>query len=299
MVRKKDFILKTPILFLVFNRLSTTQSVFTEIRKAKPKQLFIASDGPRTKEEEKKTNSIRRYILDNINWSCKVKTLFRKKNLGCKYAVSGAISWFFKNIEQGIILEDDCLPNQSFFRFCEEMLKRYKDEKNVMMISGDNFIGEKTKNMKESYYFSRNVHIWGWASWRRVWKQYKVDLNDSEFKEIDSFHINFIHKKRLRDQLFWAVKRNSTWEIQLQYLAYRKNFFCIVPKNNLIKNIGFEGEYTNTKPNRIDKKHLCLDSKELSFPLVKPKDCIINKKFDKLEKIKDLKRRVLKKIWIG
>src|SRR6056297_619848 len=128
--KQKQF--ETPVLFLIFNRLDTTKQVFEEIRKAKPKQLFIAADGPRTKQEKEKTDAVRKYVLDNIGWKCSVKKLFRNKNLGCKYAVSGAIDWFFENVEQGIILEDDCLPSQSFFRFCEELLEKYKDDERVM-----------------------------------------------------------------------------------------------------------------------------------------------------------------------
>jgi hypothetical protein len=114
--------LSTPLLFLVFNRLDTTKKVFEEIRRAKPNKLYVAADGPRNDQEKDKTDAVRKYILENIDWKCKVKTLFREKNLGCKYAVSGAIDWFFNNEEMGMILEDDCLPSQSFFRFCQDML---------------------------------------------------------------------------------------------------------------------------------------------------------------------------------
>ena len=149
---KTSFELDTPILFLVFNRLNTTKQVFEEIKKTKPKQLFIAADGPRNKEEKKKTDAVKKYVLDNIDWKCQVKTLFRKKNLGCKYAVSGAIDWFFENVEQGIILEDDCLPDQSFFRFCQEMLERYKNEKKILNITGQNPLCKH--NFFKSYSFS-------------------------------------------------------------------------------------------------------------------------------------------------
>jgi len=138
---EEKFGLTTPVLYLAFNRLGTVKKTFPEIRKAKPRQLFISCDGPRTKEEREKTDAVRKYILDNIDWKCNVKTLFRNKNLGCKYAVSSAIDWFFKNVKQGIILEDDCLPSQSFFRFCQEMLERYKDDERIMQISGTNVEG--------------------------------------------------------------------------------------------------------------------------------------------------------------
>ncbi|MBC8435307.1 nucleotide-diphospho-sugar transferase, partial [archaeon] len=136
---KNKFELTTPVLYLVFNRPGYVKKTFPEIRKAKPMQLFIGADGPRNSEEKKKTDAVRKYILENIDWKCDVKTLFRKENLGCKHAVSGAINWFFKNVEQGIILEDDCLPDQSFFRFCQELLAKYENSKQVMQINGTNF----------------------------------------------------------------------------------------------------------------------------------------------------------------
>jgi hypothetical protein len=119
-----------PVLFLVFNRIESTKRVFLEIGKAKPRKLFIASDGARENKEGEKevVKQIREYILKNINWKCEVKTRFREKNLGCKNAVADGISWFFDNVEEGIILEDDCLPSQSFFRFCQEMLEKYRDD---------------------------------------------------------------------------------------------------------------------------------------------------------------------------
>jgi hypothetical protein len=296
---KKEFQLKTPVLYLVFNRLDTVKKTFPEIQKAKPKQLFIASDGPRKEKngEKKIVEEVRRYILSNIDWKCEVKTLFRKENLGCKYAVSGAIDWFFKNVEQGIILEDDCLPNQSFFRFCEEMLDKYKNEKKVMMVSGNNFIEEKTKNLKESYYFSRNAHIWGWATWKRAWKKYKVDLTKEEIAKIKNFKINFIEKYQLKKVIKYHKEKNATWDHQWQFALSHFNRLCIIPKINLVKNIGFEGEYTNTKPNKFDKRYFSREALEMQFPMKETKVIIRNKQFDRIELVKDLKRSVLKKLF--
>lgn len=130
----------TPILFLIFNRIETTQKVFLKIKELKPKYLYIAADGPRISKPEEKDScqKVRNYILEQIDWNCNIKTLFREKNLGCGKAVSEAINWFFNNVEEGIILEDDCLPNNSFFYFCEKMLNFYKTENKIFMISGFN-----------------------------------------------------------------------------------------------------------------------------------------------------------------
>ena len=133
--------LTSRILFLIFNRPDTTQRVFNEIRRVKPTKLFVAADGPRkNKEGETERCQAARDIINQVDWDCDLHKLFRDKNLGCKMAVSSAINWFFENVEEGIILEDDCLPHPTFFRFCQELLGKYRDDERVMVISGDNFL---------------------------------------------------------------------------------------------------------------------------------------------------------------
>src|SRR5258708_3549575 len=174
----------TPILFLIFNRPFPTRRVFAEIRKARPAKLFVAADGPRPdKPEDLETCRETREIIKDIDWPCEVQTLFRDKNLGCGVAVSGAITWFFQNVEQGIILEDDCLPDPSFFPFCTELLERYKDDERILLISG-NFLQQKNKKfmVKASYYGTLIPHLWGWASWRRAWAKY--DFNLTKWPEV-------------------------------------------------------------------------------------------------------------------
>jgi hypothetical protein len=292
--------LKTPILFLVFNRIDTTKQVFEKIKEARPKQLFIASDGPRKekKGEKEVVEKVRKHVLDNIDWPCKVKTLFRKKNLGCKYAVSGAIDWFFKNVEQGIILEDDCLPSQSFFRFCEELLERYKSDERVMSISGYNPLDKF--DVKESYLFSKYFYCWGWATWRRAWD--KNDLEMKEYKKIKeegrlkedypNFIERILREKRVNDCLNNKAK---SWATSFGFSHQLNKGLCIVPRENLIENIGFSEEYsTNTKENKWDKKFLHRKSTEMKFPLKHPKKISSSKKFDKLHLKQDLKRVILK-----
>ena len=154
-----------PILLIVFNRLNTTQKVFEKIKEVKPKKFFIAADGPRkNKEGEKeKTGEVRKFILENIDWDCEVKTLFRDENLGCGKSVSGAITWFFENVEEGIIFEDDTVPDKSLFNFCEAMLNKYRLENEIKIIGGVNF-QDGIKRGDASYYFTRICHIWGWAT---------------------------------------------------------------------------------------------------------------------------------------
>jgi hypothetical protein len=175
-------ICNTPVLFLIFNRPNTTEQVFEAIAKAKPRCLFVAADGPRTdKEGEAEKCQAVRDIIKRVDWDCEVKTLFREQNLGCKEAVSSAITWFFEQVEEGIILEDDCLPSDSFFSFCAELLEKYRDDKRIMMISGDNF-QDGIQRGDASYYFSSVPWIWGWATWRRAWRLY-----DREMQTFPSF----------------------------------------------------------------------------------------------------------------
>jgi hypothetical protein len=230
----------TPILFLIFNRPDTTIQVFDEIKKIKPKYLFIAADGPRTgKAGEKELCEETRAVITQIDWNCEVKTLFREHNLGCGLAVSEAITWFFKQVEQGIILEDDCLPDPSFFTFCEILLEKYKDDYRVSTIGACNY--QLENNTENSYYFSIYAHIWGWATWRRTWNLYTYAITDYK-KEM----INNQFKTR-KERSYWHTVFNNpdkiaeinTWDYQLQYVNFKYNTLSVIPAINLVKNIGF------------------------------------------------------------
>ncbi|AJJ46580.1 nucleotide-diphospho-sugar transferase [Francisella tularensis subsp. novicida] len=251
--------LNTPVLFLVFNRLDTTKQVFEAIRQAKPPRLYVAADGAREekKGEEQKVKAVREYILNNIDWNCEVKTLFRDKNLGCKYAVSGSINWFFENEEMGIILEDDCLPSQSFFWFCEELLQKYKNNKKIGMISGDNF-QRGIKRGEADYYFSVYNHIWGWASWSDRWANYNVEVGNIDsnkfIKEL------FTDKKVVRywTDIFKSMKNKciDTWDYQWTFTLWNNKQLSILPSANLISNIGFGEDATHTiEENRLNNMH--------------------------------------------
>ncbi len=160
---KKDSLFNTPVLFIIFNRPETEKRVFEQIRKIKPKYLFVAADGPRKNRSDDAENceAARKVVDENVDWPCEVKKLYRNENLGCKLAVSGAIDWFFSNVEMGIILEDDCLPDLSFFKYCEELLNKYLGDNNVMMVSGFNYLGQFCFS-RNSYIYSNIGSIWGW-----------------------------------------------------------------------------------------------------------------------------------------
>lgn len=235
--------LKTPILFLIFNRPDTTEKVFEKIKKQKPKYLYVAADGARHDKEGEAEKCIQtREIINKIDWDCELKTLFRDKNLGCKVAVSSAINWFFEHVEEGIILEDDCLPSDSFFSYCEELLEKYRYDSRIMHISGENPLDMAFND--KSYYFSKISHIWGWATWRRAWQKY-----DPEFENFDIFIQNNLIKdvfseKHVQDywnKIFTRVKEGkiNTWDYQWTYALFVNNGLSINPNKNLISNIGF------------------------------------------------------------
>ena len=242
----------TPILFLIFNRPDTTAQVFSAIAKAKPRHLFIAADGSRSdREEEIEKCRETRDIIKRIDWECDVKTLFRDENLGCKVAVSSAITWFFEYVEAGIILEDDCLPSDTFFSFCTELLEKYVDDERVMMISGNNF-QDGIRRGDASYYFSRIPHIWGWATWRRAWQLYDVKMSSfpeflvegsikrvSNNVDVQNFHLSSF--------IATYEGRIDTWDYQWQYAIFSCGGLSICPQVNLVSNIGFGFDATHTR----------------------------------------------------
>lgn len=239
-----------PVLLIIFNRLDTTQLVFERIRQVKPRKLYVAADGPRTPLEATKCQEVSDWVLNNVDWDTEVFTFIRQENLGCRLNVSGAISWFFSREEKGIILEDDCLPTISFFSFCEELLTKYENVPEVMHISGTN-MQDAIFRGSNSYYFSRISHIWGWASWRRAWLQYDLELAglDDFIKEksinqvFDSLspRLNFMRVlKQIKNS-----KNASTWDFQWTFSIMKSGGLCITPNSNMISNIGFGGESTH------------------------------------------------------
>lgn len=274
--------LKQAILFLIFNRFDTSTLVFEKIRQAKPYRLYIASDGPRNEicEEALIVDKIRSYILNSIDWDCKVFTLFRDKNLGCKYAVSSAIDWFFDNEEQGIILEDDCVPDVSFFEFCDQLLEKYKNFENIMQINAYNPVKIKTDY---SYVFSKYGTIWGWASWKRAWKQYDVEMKawqNVKNNPIFNYFYQNEQEKKWRMEVFDKITNNqiNTWDYQWAFAKLYHKGISIFPNCNLIENIGFDhfATHTKKKPKRLP------GIGKIEFPLKHPEQISINLDYDKL-----------------
>ena len=264
--------LSTPVLFLIFNRPEITKQVFNAIQQAKPPRLYVAGDGPRSKCTEDEENcKLARSIATNVDWDCEVKTLFRDHNLGCRLAVSQAIYWFFEQEPEGIILEDDCLPSQSFFWFCQEMLEYFRNDKAVGVICGF-YSNELEYKPSASFFFSRYLRVWGWAGWRRSNEGYDSNINlliekQNTWKK-DIFSRTDIFLKRYWQDMFEEVGSGKidTWDIQLQYLLWQKKQQVIVSSKNLVQNIGWaQGAHPLTK----DHNHE-LATSEINFPLTGP-----------------------------
>ncbi|UCU92212.1 hypothetical protein [Hydrogenophaga taeniospiralis] len=278
--------LKTAILFLVFNRPETTAQVFDAIKRARPPRLYIAADGPRKNhiDDLEKTRLVRE-IVTAVDWPCVVKTLFRKNNIGCNLAPKEGIDWFFEHEESGIVLEDDCLPSQSFFIFCEQMLIRYANNNAVMAVTGTNIT--KSINFTEDYWFSNFALMWGWASWRRAWLKYDSIMSDWPKLK----HQNWLKRLGIAGKPFeltWqsifdrTVKlgqKATWWDYQWIYTCWINGGLTVSPSLNLVKNLGFTKDATHTLGSDPYRDNLV--PLEMTFPLVHPKEIKANVEADR------------------
>jgi hypothetical protein len=254
--------LKTPIGFIIFNRPDVTKQVFSAIAQVQPEKLFVIADGPRSSEESQKCEETRA-IIKKVNWKCEVITNFSDINLGCGHRESTGFDWVFSQVEQAIFLEDDTLPTPSFFSFCEEMLDRYRYDERVMHINGDNSVNPNRTD--DSYYFSKYVHSWGWASWRRAWKHYDYQMKSwSSFKDkglmaqICDDPYEELYWTKIFEQMYNDTQVLDTWDYQWIYTCWSQNGLAITPNKNLISNLGF---------NRPDAAHTVNDNPRSKLPV--------------------------------
>jgi hypothetical protein len=243
-----------PVLLIAFNRISTTRFVFEQIKKNQPKRFFVFFDGPRIGHptDELKCAEVRNFIRENITWDCDYLLFESKENMGCGYGPVEAINWFFEHVPCGIILEDDCLPNDSFFSFCSEILLKYFNDETIMAVGGTNYL----KNLDlggDSYFFSKYTHSWGWATWKRAWikfdhflielKQFK---KSNKISKIDNRFIFKRHWYKIFDNIKSNKEYNHIWDYQWLYSVWNYDGLIVVPSVNLISNIGFGAEATHT-----------------------------------------------------
>ncbi len=292
-----DFQLSTPVTFIIFNRPDTTERVFEAIRQAKPPQLLVIADGPRTNHPDdiEKCAAVRA-IIEEVDWDCKVLTNFSENNLGCKQRVSSGLDWVFKIVEEAIILEDDCLPSQSFFRYCQELLERYRNNERIMLISGYNSQGQWIID-DQDYFFSNFGGIWGWASWRRAWQHFDVDMKDLDIV-LKKKTLRFLLGEktgRAREKQFKQIisKSIDTWDYSWGLSRHINSGMATVPVKSLIENIGFGPNATHTTKipeNRVLKY-------EIDFPLKENKFVVADADYDGLFiQAPSLMCRVLKKL---
>jgi hypothetical protein len=276
----------TPVVFIIFRRPDTTAKVFQAIRQAQPKKLFIIADGPRSDrpgEAEKCAET--RSVVANIDWDCEVFQRYSEANLGCGIGVAQGISWVFEQVEEAIILEDDCLPCPDFFPFCEELLAKYRDDERIMSIGGTNYLKEWMRS-DGSYHFSQFPGIWGWATWRRAWRLYDYEMKlfpqALEIKFIHSFFSKSSHRLYWED-LFTRLDRDpdkmNNWDYQWQFARWVQNGLGITPEVNLISNIGFGAEGTHTLE---ETRFANLEIKEIEFPLKHPSFVVRDVELDDL-----------------
>ena len=250
---------KTPILLITFNRPDKTKKLIDFFSKIKVGNLFISRDGPRdNNHEEKKLCDQVAKIVKNIEWKCDTNYLISDKNLSCKVNVVKSIDWFFSKVDNGIILEDDCLPSETFFYFCENLLKKYSENRDIMHINGTNLGLDLARENCSSYFLSKLCNVWGWATWKRAWILYERDFVDYN-KLIKNDHIKgyyenseiYMWMKKYFDNAY--SKKDKIWSSNWSYTLAKHNSYCISPSKNLVKNIGFDGSGTSGKSNRFSK----------------------------------------------
>jgi hypothetical protein len=274
----------TPVAFLIFNRPDTTQRVFAEIARARPPKLLVVADGPRMhRPGEAARVAEARSIIERVDWPCEVLTDFSAANLGCKRRVSSGMDWVFDQVEEAIILEDDCVPHPTFFPFCEELLKRYRDDERVAQIGGVNFQFGHRRN-GDSYYFSRYNHIWGWASWRNRWQgHYDAGLKLWPRARDEGWISDMVRtpkEAKYWTRLFDLVHQGKidTWDYQWTFACWIQRRLTILPNVNLISNIGFRADGTHTT---AENKLAELPLQEMPFPLTHPVGVIENRALDR------------------
>lgn len=262
--------LKTPVAFFIFNRPDRTARVFAEIARARPATLLVVADGPRPdRTGERESCLAARAVVDQIDWPCELLTNFADSNLGCKRRVSTGLDWVFEQVEEAIILEDDCLPDATFFPFCTELLERFRDDPRVSMICGSNF-QQGRRRSPHSYFFGLHVTVWGWASWRRTWRNYDVEmrrwpeLRDTSW--LTDLLINPVAVKYWRTTFEAAFQGEfDTWDWQFFFFWWSQNMLAVVPNRNLVSNIGFGDQGSHTRESLPTMAGLPLEP--MRFPL--------------------------------
>ena len=268
---------KVPILVIGYNRPDNILKVINVLREIKPQELFIAIDGPKNNFDDSRKVSQVIKVVSQIDWKCNKHENFSTTNQGCRNGVVKAIDWFFSNVEEGIILEDDIIPDLSFFPFTEELLKKFRCDNRVSQIGGTNYNYENI-NEDYSYFFTKYVSIWGWATWKRAWRLFDRNLEFFD-KNTDFLSLNFKKEDELiyQKQNFINTKNKliDSWGYIWSFTCLSQNGLTILPKKNLVKNIGFGENSTHTKSFKDELKIFTCE-----FPLKHPGYIIRSQKYE-------------------
>jgi hypothetical protein len=271
---------KTPVVLILFKRPETTRRVFEAIRQARPRTLFVVADAPRpNRAGEAEKSAETRALIDQVDWDCNVIKRYADSNLGCAQSIIQGLNWVFDRVEQAIILEDDCLPHPTFFRFCDELLSRYQDDDRITSISGQNVqFGQRRGNY--SYYFSRYNHIWGWATWRRAWQHYDAEMRLwPEVKARGLLRDILIDPEAVR---YWTQVLDTIYtdpDLQFRNWSFKWTLSCwcqnglgIIPNANLISNIGFDADGTTIQSakGKFAEQYSNAPTSAIDFPLRHP-----------------------------
>lgn len=276
-----------PVLLIFFNRENEVLEVINAIRKCAPKKMYIASDGGRTEKEHKRILQLREKVKENIDWECQLNCLFSDKNLGCEWGPVTAINWVFETEERCIILEDDCLPDISFFEYCDQLLERYADNESVWMISGENYLDDDRMFGQADYTFSLRTDTWGWATWKRAWKKCDFNLRmwpvykKEKVLSRTYFMKNYDELEYMTEQLdnIYKKRDRSIWDYQWRFHLIINNGLCVIPRCNLINNIGWGKYATHTKSEK--GKIWDVPIRKINTPLRHPPCVTANAEFDK------------------
>ena len=278
----------TPVAFLIFNRPEVTRRVFREIARARPRRLLVVADGPRPgRPGEAALCEQARTVVDGADWGCEVLKNFADENMGCRRRVSTGLDWVFDACEEAIVLEDDCLPDPSFFPFCEELLARYRSDERVAMVCGTNFQRGRRRSAY-SYHFSRHVTVWGWASWRRVWRHYDVGMGLwpglRETNWLESLLVNPVavdYWRGVFDMMHGgAAGRADTWDYQLFFSWWARHQLAVTPEVNLVTNLGFGADATHTRDAASLATMAALPSAPIALPLSHPPHLYLDRDAD-------------------
>jgi hypothetical protein len=278
--------MNTPVIFIVFNRPELTSRVFARIREARPFKLLVVCDGPRRDrpDDQEKVAAVRQVIAAGVDWPCDLRCEYSEANLGCRERVVSGLNWAFTQVEEAIILEDDCLPDTSFFPFCEELLARYRAEPKVMHIGGNNFL-ENRRSFSASYAFSRYGHSWGWATWRRAWRLFESDAHSWKVETIKQRVLGAFGLDDERGYWGSIFERcatvpsgGSVWDFYWTLTCWVHDGLAIYPAVNLVENIGIGVDATHTFGSA---SHLSVKAPGCRLPCTHPREIRASRWFDR------------------